>query len=135
MAARCDLFYTLTDRVIRTNYKMSSENSQVCHTSGQEEGSSNASQSREPVEVNQNLTSASNVNKSQGIELDAQHTAASMVMQLHDITYNDQPQGDINNIGSMNGSGEGHSTCHDESVYRSNRGTRNVSVADEEIPT
>ena len=114
---------------------MSSDNSQVCHTSGQEEGSSNASQSREPIEVNQNLASASNVNTSQGIELDARHTAASMLMQLQDITYNNQPQGDINNIGSKNGSGEGHSTYHYESVYRSNRGTRNVSIADEEIPT
>ena len=114
---------------------MSSKNSQVCHTPGQEDGSSNASQSREPVEVNQNLTSASNVNTSQATELDTQQTAASMLMQLHDIAYNDQPQDDIINKGSKNGSGEGHSTCHDESVYRSNRGTRNVSVADNEIPT
>lgn len=114
---------------------MSSENSQVNPTSEGEEGYNTILQSRDPVEVNQNMTASNVVGTSQATEMNMQHAAASTLIQLHGTTHNVQPQGDITNVGSKNGSGEGQTSRHDESLYRPNRGMRNPSEDDYENST
>ena len=106
---------------------MSSENSQVNPTSEGEEGYNTILQSRDPVEVNQNMTASNDVGTSQATEMNMQHAAASTLIQLHGTTHNVQPQGDITKLGSKNGSGEGQTSRHDEPLYGSNRGMRNPS--------
>ena len=71
---------------------MSSENSQVNPTSEGEEGYNTILQSRDPVEVNQNMTASNDVGTSQATEMNMQHAAASTLIQLHGTTHNVQPQ-------------------------------------------
>ena len=73
------------------------------------------------------MTASNDVGTSQATEMNMQHAAASTLIQLHGTTHNIQPQGDITNVGSKNGSGEGQTSRHDELLYRSNRGMRNPS--------